>query len=100
MRKVSASEIEPPAAHPRHILRSGGCAAIRGEISMKNLLTVVIVLLALGGGAVLWENMLWPTNVIAADLVSLPISEIELKVDAKSLPDQRIEDRTLVFVDP
>ena len=67
---------------------------------MKKLLTVMIVLLALGGGAVLSKNMLWPTNVIAADLVSLPISEIELKVDAKSLPDQRIEDRTLVFVDP
>jgi hypothetical protein len=67
---------------------------------MTRIIAIASLGVALALAAVFWKNMRPPTDVIAADLVSLPISEIEHRVDAKSLPDQRIEDRTLVFVDP
>jgi hypothetical protein len=51
--------------------------------------------------AVVWKNLPPQAGLIAgADPVSLSISDIGRKVDAKSLPEQRIEDRTLVFVGP
>jgi hypothetical protein len=51
--------------------------------------------------AVVWKNVPPQTDVIAgANPVSLSISDLGLKVNTKSLPEQRIEDRTLVFVGP
>lgn len=47
--------------------------------------------------AMAWENSRPQTD---AGSVGLSISDIGAKVDAKSLPEQHIEDRTLIFVGP
>ena len=47
--------------------------------------------------AMAWEHAQPPTG---AGPVGLSISDIGAKVDAKSLPEQHIEDRTLIFVGP
>ena len=65
----------------------------------------IIAIASLGGlvalAVVLWNNVPPRTDVIAGTApVSLSISDIARKVDAKSLPEQRIEDRMLVFVGP
>jgi hypothetical protein len=51
--------------------------------------------------AMAWEHSLPHTDAIAGTSpVWLSISDIGAKVDVKSLPEQRIEDRTLIFVGP
>jgi hypothetical protein len=51
--------------------------------------------------AVAWKNVPPQADVIGGAFpVSLSISDIGLKVHAKSLREQRIEDRTLVFIGP
>lgn len=51
--------------------------------------------------AVGWKNVPSQADAIAAaNPVSLSIADIGLKVNMKSLPEQRIEDRSLVFVGP
>ncbi len=50
--------------------------------------------------AVAWKNVPRTDVIAGANPVSLSISDLGLKVNAKSLPEQRIEDRTLVFVGP
>ncbi len=65
----------------------------------------IIAIASLGGllalAAVLWENVPPRADVVAGTgPTSLSISDIARKVDAKSLPEQRIEDRMLVFVGP
>jgi hypothetical protein len=68
---------------------------------MAQIIAVVSVGALLTLAAVAWKNVESQTDVItAANPVSLSISDIGLKVDAKSLPEQRIEDRTLVFIGP
>lgn len=68
-------------------------AQIIGLASLGALLTL---------GAMFWQHsQLQQTDAIAGvSPVWLSISEIGAKVDAKALPEQRIEDRTLIFVGP
>lgn len=49
----------------------------------------------------LWKDVPQQTGgIAAANSVSLSVSDLGRKVNAKALPEQRIEDRTLVFVGP
>lgn len=68
-------------------------AQIIGLASLGALLTL---------GAMMWQHS-QPQRADAIAGVSpvwLSVSDIGAKVDAKSLPEQRIEDRTLIFVGP
>ncbi len=48
-----------------------------------------------------WEKSQPQSDAIAgASPVWLSIDDVGAKVDVKSLPEQRIEDRTLIFVGP
>ncbi|MGD0024585.1 MAG: hypothetical protein ABSC37_08155 [Xanthobacteraceae bacterium] len=51
--------------------------------------------LLLTSSAAVWRSWEPPTDVNAG--ASLSISDVMLKVDAKSLPAQQVEDRTMVF---
>lgn len=69
-------------------------AQIIGIASLGALLTLT---------AMLWEvsETSRQTDAIAGvSPVWLSIKDIGAKVDTKSLPEQRIEDRTLIFVGP
>lgn len=68
-------------------------AQIIGLASLGALLTL---------GAMVWEHsQAQHTHAIAGVRPGwLSISDIGAKVDVKSLPEQRIEDRTLIFVGP
>jgi hypothetical protein len=68
-------------------------AQIIGLASLGALLTL---------GAMFWEHSHpQQTDAIAGvSPVWLSVNEIGAKVDAKSLPEQRIEDRTMIFVGP
>lgn len=68
-------------------------AQIIGLASLGALLTL---------GAMVWQHSQpQQTDAIAGvSPVWLSVSEIGAKVDAKSLPEQRIEDRTMIFVGP
>ena len=51
--------------------------------------------------AMVWQKSQPQTDAVAgANPVSLSIDDVGAKVDVKSLPEQRIEDRTLIFVGP
>ena len=68
-------------------------AQIIGLASLGALLTL---------GAMVWEHS-QPQHTAAiagANPVWLSISDIGAKLDVKALPEQRIEDRTLIFVGP
>jgi hypothetical protein len=68
---------------------------------MAHIIAVGSLGALLAVAAVLWENAQPQTDAIAgANPAWLSISDIGAKVDVKSLPEQRIEDRTLIFVGP
>ena len=68
-------------------------AQIIGLASLGALLTL---------GAMAWQHaQTQQTDAIAGvSPVWLSIGDISAKVDAKSLPEQHIEDRTMIFVGP
>lgn len=67
-------------------------AQIIGIASLGALLTLA---------AMAWEKAQPQTGAIAGvNPVWLSIDDVGAKVDVKSLPEQRIEDRTLIFVGP
>ena len=68
-------------------------AQIIGLASLGALLTL---------GAMVWQHSQpQQTDAIAGvSPVRLSISDIGAKVDVKSLPEQRIEDRTVIFAGP
>jgi len=68
-------------------------AQIIGLASLGALLTL---------GAMVWEHSQpQQTDAIAGvSPVWLSIEDVGAKLDVKSLPEQRIEDRTLIFVGP
>jgi hypothetical protein len=67
-------------------------AQIIGIASLGVLLTLAVVA---------WKHVPPQSDTIAsANPVSMSISDVGLKANAKSLPEQHIQDRTLVFVGP
>jgi hypothetical protein len=50
--------------------------------------------------AVTWNSWHPSANAAGAEVATLSIDDISSKVDVRSLPEQRIEDRTMVFVGP
>jgi hypothetical protein len=71
------------------------------EVTMAQIIGIASLGALLALAAVAWKNVPSQTDVNAgANPVSLSISDLGLKVNAKSLPEQHIEDRTLVFVGP
>lgn len=68
---------------------------------MAQIISIASLGVLLTLAVVTWTHVPPQSDVIAsANPVSLSISDIGLKVNAKTLPEQRIEDRTLVFVAP
>jgi hypothetical protein len=68
---------------------------------MAQIIAIASVGALLALAAALWKDVPSQIDVVAgANPVSLSINDIGLKANAKSLPEQRIEDRTLVFVGP
>ena len=68
-------------------------AQVIGLASLGALLTL---------GAMVWQHSQpQQTDAVAGvSPVGLSVSDIGAKIDAKSLPERRIEDRTLIFVGP
>lgn len=64
---------------------------------MAHIVAVASVGALIALAAALWKDVEQQT-IAAANPASLSISDVGLKVNAKSLPQQQIEDRTLVFV--
>lgn len=68
---------------------------------MAQIISIASLGVLLTLAVVAWKQVPPRSDLIAgANSVSLSISDIGLKVNAKTLPEQRIEDRTLVFVAP
>jgi hypothetical protein len=65
---------------------------------MAQIIAIASLVVLTTLAAVAWKGV--PRQTDSANPVSLSIGDIGRGVDAKSLPEQRIEDRTLVFVGP
>jgi hypothetical protein len=82
----------------------GRCGAQRRgqEVTMAHIIGLASIGALLTATVMVWENSHpQQTDAIAGvSPVWLSINEIGAKVDAKSLPEQHIEDRTLIFVGP
>ena len=74
------------------------------EVTMAQIIGVASLGAMLTLTAMLWEvseTSRQQTDAIAGvSPVWLSIKDVGAKVDTKSLPEQRIEDRTLIFVGP
>jgi hypothetical protein len=82
----------------RHVSRG---ASRTQEVTMAQIIAVASLGALLALAAALWKDVPSQIDVLAgANPVSLSINDIGLKANVKSLPEQRIEDRTLVFVGP
>jgi hypothetical protein len=71
------------------------------EVTMAQIIGIASLGALIALATVAWKSVPPRPDLIAgANPVSLSVSDLGLKVNAKALPQQRIEDRTLVFVGP